>query len=209
MDALGDASHLPPLGTTPRVCPFAAQLNVVLAPLARCSTQLAATPALPADPTEYFERFPQADILASSDDLDPQNDKGDDGLEKTEAIHSAMNIGEGGSRTKGGAGSQRRAASDVTGLHQHTQPWLPHSTWCRPCCPAARQAYCSSGMARTPHTSLTPGRSGWTRMKRWVGSRRRSQGCSPSPLGPLPESASACACIPPSAHEMAGLHSWQ
>lgn len=55
--------------------------------IARCC------PRPPADPTEYFERYPQAHILASSDDLDPQNGKGDDGLEKIEAIHSAMNIG--------------------------------------------------------------------------------------------------------------------
>jgi hypothetical protein len=46
-----------------------------------------------ADPTEYFERFPQADILASSDDLAPSNPRGTDDLEELEAIHSAMNIG--------------------------------------------------------------------------------------------------------------------
>lgn len=45
------------------------------------------------DPTEYFERFPEADILASSDGLTPSNPKGDDNLEAVEAIHSAMNIG--------------------------------------------------------------------------------------------------------------------
>lgn len=46
-----------------------------------------------ADPTEYFERFPQASILASSDDLSPSNPPGDDGLEQLDSIHSAMNIG--------------------------------------------------------------------------------------------------------------------
>lgn len=45
------------------------------------------------DPTEYFERYPTAHILASSDDLSPSNPKGDDGLEQIDAIHSAMNIG--------------------------------------------------------------------------------------------------------------------
>lgn len=45
------------------------------------------------DPTEYFERYPTAHILASSDDLSPSNPKGDDGLEQVDAIHSAMNIG--------------------------------------------------------------------------------------------------------------------
>lgn len=50
------------------------------------------SPAL-TDPTEYFERYPTAHILASSDDLSPSNPKGDDGLEQTDAIHSAMNIG--------------------------------------------------------------------------------------------------------------------
>lgn len=48
---------------------------------------------LHADPTEYFERYPTAHILASSDDLSPSNPKGDDGLEQVDAIHSAMNIG--------------------------------------------------------------------------------------------------------------------
>lgn len=47
----------------------------------------------PADPTEYFERYPQASILASSDDLSPSNPPGDDGLEQLDSIHSAMNIG--------------------------------------------------------------------------------------------------------------------
>lgn len=47
-----------------------------------------------ADPTEYFERYGAADILASSDSLDPTNPPGDDGLDQIEAIHSAMNIGE-------------------------------------------------------------------------------------------------------------------
>ncbi|KAI3429380.1 hypothetical protein D9Q98_005475 [Chlorella vulgaris] len=45
------------------------------------------------DPTEYFERWPAADILASSDALTPTNPEGDEGLEQLEAIHSAMNIG--------------------------------------------------------------------------------------------------------------------
>jgi hypothetical protein len=45
------------------------------------------------DPTDYFERYPTAHILASSDDLSPSNPKGDDGLEQVDAIHSAMNIG--------------------------------------------------------------------------------------------------------------------
>eukprot|EP00887_Chlorella_sp_A99_P003129 scaffold9.g3129.t1 len=45
------------------------------------------------DPTKYFARFPEADILASSDQLAPTIPPGDEGLEEPEAIHSAMNIG--------------------------------------------------------------------------------------------------------------------
>ena len=47
----------------------------------------------PTDPTKYFLRYPEADILASSDALNPTNPPGDDGLEKPDAIHAAMNIG--------------------------------------------------------------------------------------------------------------------
>jgi hypothetical protein len=45
------------------------------------------------DPTEYFNSFPQADILASSDLLNPTQPPGDDGLEAWEAVFSPMNIG--------------------------------------------------------------------------------------------------------------------
>lgn len=46
------------------------------------------------DPTEYFERFPEADILTSSDGSRPtQPDIGDDGLEMPDGVHSALNIG--------------------------------------------------------------------------------------------------------------------
>ena len=58
--------------------------------------QLVPTPLpLPscADPTSYFEQFPEADILASSDQLMPTTKPGDTGLEDPHAIHSALNIG--------------------------------------------------------------------------------------------------------------------
>jgi hypothetical protein len=45
------------------------------------------------DPTDYFNRFPAADILASSDHMAPTLAVADDGLELPEAVHSAMNIG--------------------------------------------------------------------------------------------------------------------
>lgn len=83
------------------------------------------------DPTEYFERFPQADILASSDDLDPQNGKGDDGLEKIEAIHSAMNIGllffrHGKNTTHFIDAWQKRLDSDDKAWDQNVFNWVAH-----------------------------------------------------------------------------------
>eukprot|EP00892_Ulva_mutabilis_P009534 jgi/Ulvmu1/6953/UM033_0010.1 len=45
------------------------------------------------DPTAVMARFPAADMLVSSDHLAPTMDPEDDGLEKPEAAHSAMNIG--------------------------------------------------------------------------------------------------------------------
>lgn len=45
------------------------------------------------DPTDYFNRFPAADILTSSDHMAPTIPVGDDGLELPSAMHSAMNIG--------------------------------------------------------------------------------------------------------------------
>lgn len=45
------------------------------------------------DPTDYFTRFPAADILTSSDHMSPTVALADDGLEMPEAVHSAMNIG--------------------------------------------------------------------------------------------------------------------
>lgn len=45
------------------------------------------------DPTDYFNRFPAADILTSSDHLRPTWPAGDDELEQPDAAHSAMNIG--------------------------------------------------------------------------------------------------------------------
>jgi hypothetical protein len=45
------------------------------------------------DPTDYFNRYPAADILTSSDHLRPTLHSGDDGIEKPDAAHSAMNIG--------------------------------------------------------------------------------------------------------------------
>lgn len=47
----------------------------------------------PTDPTPYFQQFPQADILASSDQLVPSIEPGDTGLELPGAVHSALNIG--------------------------------------------------------------------------------------------------------------------
>ena len=46
-----------------------------------------------ADPTQYFALYPEAHILASSDQLAPTNPPGDPGLEQLDAIHAAMNIG--------------------------------------------------------------------------------------------------------------------
>lgn len=45
------------------------------------------------DPTEYFNSYPAADILASSDQLHPTQPPGDDGLEDWSAVFSPMNIG--------------------------------------------------------------------------------------------------------------------
>jgi arabinosyltransferase len=45
------------------------------------------------DPTDYFNSFPAADVLASSDHMAPTLAVADDGLELPEAVHSAMNIG--------------------------------------------------------------------------------------------------------------------
>jgi hypothetical protein len=47
----------------------------------------------PADPTSYFEQYPAADILASSDQLLPTIKPSDTGLEDPHAVHSALNIG--------------------------------------------------------------------------------------------------------------------
>ena len=45
------------------------------------------------DPTDYFNRFPAADILTSSDHMAPTQPAADDSLERPSAAHSAMNIG--------------------------------------------------------------------------------------------------------------------
>lgn len=45
------------------------------------------------DPTDYINRFPAADILTSSDHMAPTLPPADEGLERPEAAHSAMNIG--------------------------------------------------------------------------------------------------------------------
>lgn len=45
------------------------------------------------DPTDYFNRFPAADLLTSSDHMFPTVPIADDGLETPDAVHSAMNIG--------------------------------------------------------------------------------------------------------------------
>jgi arabinosyltransferase len=45
------------------------------------------------DPTDYFNRFPAADVLTSSDHMAPTQPVAEDGLERPSAAHSAMNIG--------------------------------------------------------------------------------------------------------------------
>ncbi|PSC68170.1 glycosyltransferase family 77 [Micractinium conductrix] len=83
------------------------------------------------DPTEYFERFPEADILASSDDLDPSNQPGDDGLEQLDAIHSAMNIGllffrHGRNTTLFIDAWQKQLDSDESAWDQNVFNWVAH-----------------------------------------------------------------------------------
>ena len=46
-----------------------------------------------ANPADYFGRFPDADLLVSSDALDTQLEPGDTGLELPHAAYTAMNIG--------------------------------------------------------------------------------------------------------------------
>ncbi len=46
-----------------------------------------------ANPADYFGRFPEADLLVSSDALDTQLEPGDTGLELPHAAYTAMNIG--------------------------------------------------------------------------------------------------------------------
>jgi hypothetical protein len=117
-----------------------------------------------ADPTKYFERYPDADILASSDDLTPSNPKGDDGLEQLESIHSAMNIG-----------GLRDALEGI--CVGPAVLWYRHA--CSAACTASMewpacdkvvlplQACSSSATPRTPPTSSTHGSSSWMPTPKW------------------------------------------
>jgi hypothetical protein len=116
------------------------------------------------DPTKYFERYPDADILASSDDLTPSNPKGDDGLEQLESIHSAMNIG-----------GLRDALEGI--CVGPAVLWYRHA--CSAACTASMewpacdkvvlplQACSSSATPRTPPTSSTHGSSSWMPTPKW------------------------------------------